>query len=89
MKIKPQKDKENENFVEAIDLEAERIADWLGKQDDKMYAMQVFLVSCLMQLDISGYEIIGMLEEAKCDVRSIFLCYEECEGGEDEYESDN
>jgi len=86
MKTKPQIDKESEDIVDSIELEAQRISDWINKQPNPTNVMQVFLVSCLMQLDVNGFEMIGMLEEAKYDVRNIYLeC--DCEGGED-YDGD-
>lgn len=63
-----------EKFIDNMQLEAERIGNWLNKSDFPSFNAEHFIVSILLNIDnVDLYELQGILEESKNAIRDIIL----------------
>ena len=66
-----------EEKLKQIDLEVLRISSWLNK--DQCENLDYFILSLLLESNISYQEAIGTLEEAKLQFREIIMSSDEDE----------
>lgn len=77
-------EKNKESIVESIDndinLESDRIANWLLKfylqekvEINPHLVVEKFIVNVILKLNVGFYESIGIIEEVKASYRNIML----------------
>ena len=59
----------NEEILEEIDEEAERIVKWLKKQPEDF--LDYFILSFITKSELSYFETLGLLEHVKSEIQRI------------------